>query len=115
VIGGAAGLGYAIATPRPSGGMAAPPGAQRLLAALATGTAVALGGLLLTWNGSLLGGVSLDYLARTFPGSEVGLHPLALLLGESEPGARTRSLLAVFEGLVFGAGLALGLTRRPPG
>ena len=58
--------------------------------------------------------IILDYLARTFPGSEVGLHPLALLLGESEPGARTRSLLAAFEGLVFGAGLALGLTRRPP-
>jgi hypothetical protein len=114
VIGAGAGLGYALATPRASGGMAALKGLPQLAAAVCTGACCALASLLLTWNGSLLGGVSLDYVARSFPGSEVGLAPLARLLGEPQAGPATRAVLALGEGLMFGLGLTLGLTRRPP-
>src|SRR6185436_19971002 len=113
VIGAGAGLGYALATPRAAGGMAALKGWRQLGAALCTGTCCALASLVLTWNGSLLGGVSLDYVARSFPGSEVGLAPLAHLLGEPQAGPATRTALALWEGFMFGLGLVVGLTRRP--
>jgi DNA-binding winged helix-turn-helix (wHTH) protein len=113
VIGGAAGLGYALSTPRPSGGMATPRGRARLQAALVTGLSCALGAVLLTAAGGHLGGVSLDHMARSFQGSQVGLAPLARLFGEDELGPVTRTLLSVWEGLLFGCGLVLGLTRRP--
>ena len=113
VIGAAVGLGYGWATPMPEGGMATPRGAHRFRAALLTGgvTAVATG--LLGWSGSHLGAMSLDFMAQTFPGSQVGLQPLARLLGESTPGVVTRVVISAWEGLLFGAGLVAGLTRRP--
>lgn len=113
-IGAGAGLGYALGTHPPSGGLAAPRGWPRWRAAALTGACCAAAGLALTWSGSLLGGVSLDYLARSLPGSELGLQPLARLLGESQPGPATGSVLACGEGLMFGFGLAMGLTRRAP-
>jgi hypothetical protein len=57
--------------------------------------------------------MSLDLLAHSFPGSQVGLAPLARLLGEAEPGLATRLVVSAGEGLLFGCGLAWGLTRRP--
>ena len=57
--------------------------------------------------------MSLDFLAQTFPGSQVSLDPLARLLGEEHPGFVTRVFIGSSEGLLFGIGLALGLTRRP--
>jgi hypothetical protein len=42
----------------------------------------------------------------------VGLAPLARLLGEREPGLVTRLVISGGEGLMFGSGLVLGLTRR---
>ncbi len=113
VIGGAAGLGYALSTPRAGGGMATPRGKARLLAAFVTGACCAVAGGLLGSTGSHLGAMSLDFMARTFPGSQVGLGPLAHLLGEAEPGPVTRTVISAYEGLVFGFGLVLGLTRRP--
>jgi DNA-binding winged helix-turn-helix (wHTH) protein len=113
VIGGAAGLGYALATPRAEGGMASPRGKARLAAALASGLACALAGIALAWTGSHLGAMSLDFMARSFPGSQVGLDPLAHLLGETTPGPVTRSVISAWEGLMFGFGLIAGLTRRP--
>ncbi|MBI3447950.1 MAG: transcriptional regulator [Acidobacteria bacterium] len=114
VIGGAAGLGYAISTPRPGGGgMATPRGAGRLRAAAITGACCALGGVALTLAGGHLSGTSLDFMARSFDGSQVGIAPLAHLLGERDVGPWTRTVLAVYEGFLFGAGLVLGLTRRP--
>lgn len=112
-IGAAAGLGYALATPRPDGGMAAPRGNDRLLAALVTGVCCAAAGVALKWMGRNLGGPSLEIMARTFQGSRVSLTPLARLLGEPEVGPVTRTVLSAYEGLLFGAGLILGLTRRP--
>jgi len=43
----------------------------------------------------------------------VGLAPLSRLLGEDGPGLVTRVVISGGEGLLFGAGLVLGLTRRP--
>jgi DNA-binding winged helix-turn-helix (wHTH) protein len=112
-LGAAAGLGYALATPRPEGGMAAPRGSERFRVALVTGLACAVAGVVLTALGADLAGVSLNALARSFQGSQVQLAPLARLLGEPELGDVTRSVLAAWEGMFFGAGLAWGLTRRP--
>ena len=46
-----------------------------MLAGAVTAFAVALA------TGSYLGAMSLDFMARAFPGSQVGLAPLARLLG----------------------------------
>ena len=68
---------------------------------------------MLGWSGRFLGAMSLDFMARSFPGSQVGLAPLARLLGEREPEVVTRVAISVFEGLMFGSGRAAGLTNRP--
>ncbi|MGH9867124.1 MAG: hypothetical protein ACREAA_03030, partial [Candidatus Polarisedimenticolia bacterium] len=114
VIGASAGLGYALGTPRPAGGgLASPRGADRVRAAAVTGMVCAAGCVLLAMAGRRLGGASLDLMARSFEGSDVGLAPLARLMGETEVGAITRVVLSAWEGLLFGAGLAWGMTRRP--
>jgi DNA-binding winged helix-turn-helix (wHTH) protein len=113
VIGGAAGLGYALSAPRAEGGMATPRGSARLRAAALTGLTCALAATALAASGSYLGAMSLDFMAQSFPGSQVSLAPLAGLLGESEPGPLTRTAVSAWEGLMFGFGLILGLTRRP--
>lgn len=113
VMGGAIGLGYGLATPRPEGGMATPAGRARVRVALLTGLAGAIAALLLAATGSHLGAMSLDFMARSFPGSQVSFEPIARLLGESAPGWLTRLAIGAGEGLAFGAGLAFGLTHRP--
>ncbi len=113
VLGGAVGLGYGLATPTAEGGMATPHGLARVRAALLTGLACGLAAGMLGWSGRFLGAMSLDFMAQSFPGSQVGLAPLARLLGEPEPGVVTRVAISAFEGLMFGSGLAAGLTRRP--
>ncbi len=113
VLGGAVGLGYGLATPTAEGGMATPHGLARVRVALLTGLACALAAGGLGWSGRFLGAMSLDFMAQSFPGSQVGLAPLARLLGEPAPGVLTRVAISAFEGLMFGSGLAAGLTRRP--
>ncbi len=113
VIGAGTGLGYALATHPRGGGMAAPRGLSRLRVAGLTGLACAAAGLLLSLTGCHTGAMSLDFLARSFPGSQVGLDPLARLLGESAAGPLTTAVISSGEGLLFGLGVALGLTRRP--
>ena len=114
VLGGATGLGYALATRRlPQGGMAAPRGAARWRAAALTGVAVAVAAASLAAAGRHLVGSSLDLTAGVFSGSQVGLAPLARLLGEDGLRPVTRVLVSAFEGLLFGIGITLGLTRRP--
>ena len=112
-LGGATGLGYGLATPTSEGGMAAPTGLGRVRVALMAGFACALAAAALGWSGRMLGAMSLDFMAQSFPGSQVGLAPLARLLGEQEPGVVTRVAISSFEGLMFGGGLAAGLTKRP--
>jgi hypothetical protein len=112
-IGFAAGLGYAVATARSKGGMASPRGVNRLATAAVTGLSCAIAGMLLAVTGRHLGAMSLDFMAKTFPGSQVGLDPLAHLLGEATPGNLTRIVISAWEGWMFGLGLIVGLTRRP--
>jgi DNA-binding winged helix-turn-helix (wHTH) protein len=112
VLGAAAGVGYALTTPRVEGGMAAPHGRERAAAVLVTGLCCAAAAVALAATGSYLGAMSLDFMAKAFPGSQVGLAPLARLLGEREPGLVTRLVISGGEGLMFGSGLVLGLTRR---
>jgi hypothetical protein len=113
VIGGAVGLGYGLATPRPEGGMATPAGWARARVAALTGLAGSVAALILAATGSHLGAMSLDFMARSFPGSEVSFEPIARLLGEGAPGWLTRIAIGAGEGLAFGSGLAYGLTHRP--
>jgi hypothetical protein len=113
VLGGAAGLGYALTTPRAEGGMAAPQGRERGLAVLVAGLCCAAAAVILAATGSYLGAMSLDFVAHAFPGSQVGLAPLSRLLGEDAPGLVTRVVISGGEGLLFGCGLVFGLTRRP--
>jgi DNA-binding winged helix-turn-helix (wHTH) protein len=112
-IGAATGLGYALATPRGSGGLATPHGVERLRAALLAGAICGLTTGLLGWHGSFLGAMSIDLLAAAFPGSEVGLAPVARLLGEDSPGTVSRVVISAWEGLAFGTGVIIGLTHRP--
>ena len=93
--------------------MAAPRGRERTLAVLVTGLCCAAAAVALATTGSYLGAMSLDFMANAFPGSQVGLAPLSRLLGEDGPGLVTRVVISGGEGLFFGAGLVLGLTRRP--
>jgi len=113
-IGAAAGLGYALSTPRPhGGGMATPRRLARVTAALVTGLLCAAAGAILCRLGGNLAGTSLNVLAHAFSGSRVGLAPLARMLGEADAGPLTRTVSGGLEGFFFGAGLVSGLTRRP--
>jgi len=113
-IGAAAGLGYALSTPRPhGGGMATPRGLARIGAALVAGVLCATAGAAVCRLGGNLAGTSLNVLAHAYSGSRVGLAPLARILGEADAGPLTRTVSGGLEGLFFGAGLVTGLTRRP--
>jgi hypothetical protein len=93
--------------------MAAPHGRERAIAALVTGLCCGAAAVALASTGSYLGAMSLDFMAHAFPGSQVGLAPLSRLLGEEEPGRLTSAVISAGEGILFGSGLVLGLTRRP--
>jgi DNA-binding winged helix-turn-helix (wHTH) protein len=113
IMGGAAGLAYGLLTPRPEGGMATPRGAARLRAGLGVAVACAFVAAVLSTLGYHLGASSLDAVVRTFPSTQVRLDAFGPLFGEPGFGARTRVALGSVEGLLFGAGLAMGLTHRP--
>jgi DNA-binding winged helix-turn-helix (wHTH) protein len=112
-MGAAAGLGYGLATSRPAGGMATPRGPARLRACGATAVACALAAGLVSAAGLRLGSTSLAAVVHGFPATQVHLDAFGRLVGEAGLGPRARTLLGGFEGLLFGAGLAAGLTRRP--
>jgi len=113
VIGGAAGLGYAIATPTADGGLAAPRGRRRITAAAITAALCALGALSLTLAGRPLVGGTLHAIARSAHGSQMTLTPLGRMLGEPDFGPASQAIIGAGEGALFGFGLALGLMRRP--
>jgi DNA-binding winged helix-turn-helix (wHTH) protein len=114
VIGGAAGLGYAAATAFAEGGLAAPRGWRRLATAAVVGLACAAATLSLALAGRALVGGTVHLIAQTSQGSQVVLTPVGRLLGEPDFGPVSAAVLGLGEGLLFGAGLAFGLTRRPP-
>jgi len=113
VIGGAAGLGYAAATSRADGGLAAPRGRRRLGAAVLVACTCGLGALGVTLTGRPLVGGTIHAIAQASQGSQAALTPLGRLIGEPDFGPITRAVIGTGEGALFGFGLALGLTRRP--
>jgi hypothetical protein len=112
-LGAAAGLGYAAATGPTLGGLPTPHGRERLHAAGAVGLACGLAALALTLAGRPLVGGTLHAIAAAAQGSQMLLTPVARLIGEPDFGPVTSALIGTGEGVLFGTGLALGLTRRP--
>jgi DNA-binding winged helix-turn-helix (wHTH) protein len=112
VIGAAAGLSYALTTSDGSGGLAAPRGRRRLIAATVTAAACGLGALGLTLAGHPLVGGTIHAIAQATEGAQVMLTPLGQLIGEPDFGPLSRAVLGTGEGALFGLGFMLGLTRR---
>jgi hypothetical protein len=112
LLGGAAGLGYALATSQVEGGLAAPRGRRRLAVAAVTAAACGLAALTLTLAGRPLVGGTVHAIAQSSGGSQATLAPLGRFLGEPDFGPVTAGLIATGEGALFGFGLAFGLTRR---
>jgi DNA-binding winged helix-turn-helix (wHTH) protein len=113
VLGAAAGLGYALATPHVEGGLAAPRGRRRLAVAALTAAACGLAALGLTLVGRPLVGGTVHVIAQAAGGAQATLGPLGRLLGEPDFGPITASLIGTAEGALFGFGLAWGMARRP--
>jgi hypothetical protein len=111
-IGAAAGLGYALATPRIQG-LAAPRGGRRVRTALLVGTVCGLAALGLALAGRSLVGGTIHAVAQASQGSQATLTPLAALIGEPDFGPASSAIIGTGEGALFGFGLALGLTWRP--
>jgi len=113
-LGGAVATGYAVATPRPGGGIAAIAGRSRAAAAVACGAFGGVAALALTQAGFLLVGGTIHAVALASLGSQMALTPLGTMLGEPAFGPLAQALVAAFEGTAFGVGLALGLTSPLP-
>ena len=114
VLGAAAGVGYALATPQPpGGGLAAPSGRRRLAASVIVGACCAAAAAALALSGRLLVGGLVHDIARLSRDAELVLAPLGHFIGEPGFGPITRALLGAFEGAAFGCALTWGLTRRP--
>lgn len=112
-LGGASALGYAAATSRAGGGLAAPRGRRRLHAVLLTAAACGVFALSLALMGRPLVGGTVHMIAQASQGALMMLTPLGRLIGEPEFGPVSRALIGTGEGALFGLGLASGLTRRP--
>jgi DNA-binding winged helix-turn-helix (wHTH) protein len=112
VLGGAAGLGYSLATSN-ADGLAAPRGRRRLVVAGVTAAACGLAALALTLAGWPLVGGTVHAIAQASEGSQAALTPLARLIGEPDFGPVTAAVIGTGEGALFGFGTTLGLTRRP--
>lgn len=113
IIGAAAGLGYGLATSGTEGETAGAGGVDRRRVAVLTATCCGLAGLILTSAGWPLVGGTIHAIATGLDGSQVALTPLGRLIGEPDFGPLSRAIIGTGEAVVFGLGLALGLTRRP--
>lgn len=111
VIGAAAGTGYAIATRRVEGGIAAPRGRRRIQAAALTAVLCGLAGLALTLSGRPLVGGTVHAIAQAAQGAQVTLAPLGRLIGEPDFGPVTQGIIGFGEAALFGLGLSFGLMR----
>lgn len=114
VIGATAGASYALATPQPpGGGVAAPVGWRRFRVMATVGLGCAAGAVMLSWMGFPMVGGYVHAVAQATRDGELLLAPLGRFIGEPGFGPLTQAVMGAFEGGVFGASLAYGLTRRP--
>jgi hypothetical protein len=111
VIGGATGLGVALATVGTPDGPAAR--RSRLHVALVTAACSGLAALALVLAGRLLVSGNIHAIANAARGSHATLAPLGQLIGEAGFGPLSGAILNLFEGAGFGIGLGYGLFRRP--
>lgn len=102
IIGAAAGLGYGLSTQGA--------GEPRRMTAL-TAVFCGLAALILTSAGWPLVGGTIHAIATGSDGSQVALTPLARLMGETDFGPLSSAIIGTGEGVLFGLGLALGITR----
>jgi len=112
LIGGAAGLGYGAATATVTEGLAAPRGVGRLRAVAFVALACGLAAIGLALGGRALVGGTVHAVAQASAGAQAVLTPLGGLIGEPDFGPVTAALIGMGEGVTFGIGLAIGLTRR---
>jgi DNA-binding winged helix-turn-helix (wHTH) protein len=111
VIGGAAGLGVAIAmrnTPEGLVARSSPPWFAALAIALVCGVA----GLALTLAGRPLASGTINIIAHAAEGSRARLAPLGRLIGERDFGPVSSAILTFSEGALFGLGFGYGVIRR---
>jgi DNA-binding winged helix-turn-helix (wHTH) protein len=113
IIGAAAGLGYGVATSGVEGGLAGPRGRRRLRVAATTAAFCGLAALALTLTGRPLVGGTIHVIASRSTGSQAAMTQLGRLIGEPGFGPVASAIIGTGEAIVFGLGLALGLTRRP--
>jgi DNA-binding winged helix-turn-helix (wHTH) protein len=111
-IGAAAGLGYSLSTLGAEGGLAAPRGQKRFRSVALTAAACGLAALALTLAGRPLVGGTIHAIAQASRGSQAALTPIARLVGEPDFGPLTAAVIGTGEGMLFGIGLSIGLTRR---
>ena len=115
VIGGAAGLAFAVATRRGEDGLTAPRVRKRWHAALIMAVCCGLAGLAVTLGGRPLAAGTIHAIAAAAEGSRATLTPLGRLIGEPDLGPLSRAILGFGEAAAFGLGLAWGLMRRSRG
>lgn len=114
VIGAASGFGYGLMTRTEVAGLPAPHGLARFRVAAVTAASCAVAALLLSLGGHVLVGGTIHAIAQASSSAEAMLTPLGRLIGEPGFGPVTAAFIGMGEGATFGAGLALGLTSRPP-
>lgn len=112
-IGAAAGLAYAVATSGIKGGLAGSREGRQWRVAAITAVSCGLAALMLTGAGRPLVGGTIHAIASSSHGSQAALTPIGRLIGESDFGPLSSAIIGVGEGVLFGFGLGLGLSRRP--
>lgn len=112
-IGAAAGLGFGIATTGTESWLGGPLGGRRLRVALVTAAVSGLAAIALSITGRPLVGGTIHAIATNSGGSQAALTSLGRLIGEPDFGPVSRAIIGTGEAVIFGLGLALGLTRRP--
>ena len=95
-----------------AGGLAAPRGSHRVMAAGITAAMCGVAAFALSLAGSPLVGGTIDAIAQASSGSQAALTPLGRLIGEPDFGPVTAAVIGTGEGALFGFGLILGLTHR---
>ncbi len=112
-IGAGAGLGFGLATSGTESWLGGPLGGRRLRIAAVTAAVCGLAALGLSLAGRPLVGGTIHLIASGSAGSQAVLTSLGRLIGEPDFGPVSRAIIGTGEAVIFGVGLALGLTRRP--